>query len=391
MALRQKDKRGRSSERGVNHRNPFVFGDVVTGENFADRGKEIKELLSDLRGGQNILLFSPRRFGKTSLVKEVLARMDEREFLRIYVDLFPITSKTRFAEAYAAEVAKTAAGRLREMIGVIKEHIPGFRLVFGPEGVPGVEVEITKAQRDIDKILESLYDLPQRVAKKKGKRAVVVFDEFQEIVNLDGEDVQRGLRSKIQHHDRVAYVFMGSRRHLLDKIFSDKNRPLYRIGKPFHLQRIPPDEFGRFIAQRFESTMVKIDSEIVSRILQITESHPYYTQQLCHELWNLSASGGEVEDADVDLALREVLVSQNYAYTTIWDSLRGKQRPLLLAIAREGGEGVYSKDFVDRYDLGGASTVQKAIRHLVEKGLVERKDGDYVISDVFLKEWLKKA
>lgn len=386
----KRDKRLVSFLPGVAYRNPFVFGGVVTGDNFADRKKEIKELLSDLRGGTNLLLFSPRRYGKTSLIMEVLRRLDDREFMKVYVDLFPVTSIARLAEVYASAVTKATASKLEEVISMIKEHIPGFKFVVGPEGVPGVEIEITRARKDTEDMLDRLYDLPERVAKKRGKEAIVVFDEFQEITNLDGEQIERGLRSKIQHHEKVTYVFMGSRRHLLDKIFSDKNKPLYRIGKPFNLGKIPPEEFATFIIDRFQSSGVKIDQSTVEKVLEVTLSHPYYTQQLCHELWNMCHESGHAKDSDVELALKGLMTNQSYAYTTMWESVRGKQRSLLLAIAKEGGSGIYSKDFIDRNDLSGPSTVQKAVRYLEEKGLIDRQNGSYTISDVFFKEWLEQ-
>ncbi|HVP23173.1 MAG TPA: ATP-binding protein, partial [Conexivisphaerales archaeon] len=348
----------------MSHRNPFIFGDVVTGENFADREKEVKELLSDLRGGTNVLLFSPRRYGKTSLMMEVLRRLDDREFMKIYVDLFPVTSVARFAEVYASAVTKATGGKLEEAVGMIREHIPGFKLVVGPEGVPGVEVEIARTRKDIEEVLDGLYDLPERIAKKKGKEAIVVFDEFQEIANLDGEEIERGLRSRIQHHENAAYVFMGSRRHLLDRMFSDKNKPLYRIGKPFNLGRIPPEEFAAFITGRFVSSGVKVDKGTVEKVLGITGAHPYYTQQLCHELWSVCYEAGHAEGTDLELALKGLMSNQGYAYTTMWESVRGKQRSLLLAMAREGGSNIYSKEFIDRNDLSGPSTVQKAVRYL---------------------------
>lgn len=381
--------------------NPFSFGTVVAGKDFADREEEIRELLSDLQGGQNVLLFSPRRHGKTSLIMRVMERLDEREFLKVYVDLFPLTSKSEFAEAYASAIARAAhrGRRIEDVIRMMSDHIPGFKLVLKPEGVPsGVEVELTKTRKDIDKVLDSLYDLPLKVTKKEGKKMVVVFDEFQEIVNLDGQKIERSLRSKIQHHrGEVVYVFTGSRKHLLEEIFSNRDRALYRVGKPFHLGKIPTKEFALFITEKFRSTGIAIDQAIVTEILEITESHPYYTQQLCHEVWNACQGSGRVKNEDVETALKQVISNQNYAYSMLWESLKKTQRSLLIAIAKEqeqgqgAGEGVYSKEFIDAYGLAGPSSVQRAVASLEEKGIIDRQNGNLVVADVFLKKWLLRV
>jgi uncharacterized protein len=375
--------------------NPFVFGAVVSGKDFADRRVELRELLSDLEGGQNVLLFSPRRYGKTSLILEVLEKLDEKHFLKVYVDLFPLTSKSEFAEAYAGSIARAARKRgpsgFEEVVRMISEHIPGVKLVLKPGGTPlELDVEITRTRKDIDFVLESLFDLPLKVGKKDNKKMIVVFDEFQEIVNLDGKWLERVLRTKIQHHGgKVTYVFTGSRRHLLDEIFANKNRALYRVGKSFNLGKILPEEFASFIAERFRSTGMEIDDATVAKILEISESHPYYTQQLCHELWNISHDSGKIRDSDIDGAIKQVISNQNYAYSSLWDSLRKTQRSMLAALAvSRNDRRIYSKDFLDAHDLASASSVQRAISALEEKGIVDRQNGGVVISDVFLKRWL---
>jgi len=381
----------------VSKSNPFVFGSVVSGRDFADREEEIKQLLSDLEGTQNVLLFSPRRFGKTSLILEVLSRLDEHEFLKVYLDLFPLTSKVEFAEAYASAIAratqKKGTAGLQEAIRIIGEHIPGFKLVLRPNGSPvELDIELSRIKKDVDSILTNLFDLPLKVARKEKKKVIVVFDEFQEIANLDGKGVERSIRSKIQHHSsKVAYVFTGSKKHMLDEIFSDKSRALYRVAKSFNLNKIPPNEFAIFIRERFRSTGITIDDSIVTKILEISESHPYYTQQLCHEVWNLCRDSGKVKESDVETGVKQVISNQNYAYSTIWESLRKTQRSVLIALATldEGERSkIYSKDFLDSYDLPSASSVQRAAAALEEKGVIERQNGYFVISDIFLKKWL---
>lgn len=256
--------------------NPFVFGEVVKGENFADRTKEIEELVSDLRSSQNIVLFSPRQYGKTSLIMRVLEELKD-EVISVYCDLMKVTTKERFAEIYGSAIA-SVGGKL--------------------------ELGLGRQEKDIDAVLERLYDLPQRLAERKGKPVVVVFDEFQEVIALNGEAVLRTMRAKIQHHEDVAYVFIGSQKRLFLDIFANKNRAMYGIGKFLPLERIPEDEFCEFIIGKFKATRIKIREDQCRRIIEITQGHPAFTQQLCHTLWYITQKKTTVSLADIEEAER---------------------------------------------------------------------------------------
>lgn len=224
------------------------------------------------------------------------------------------------------------------------------------------------------------------------KKLVVVFDEFQEITKLDGQEIETNIRSKLQQHKNVSYVFMGSQRHLLNQMFNDKNRPLYRAGKPFNLSRLSEDEFSQFIKERFKADGINASKEVISQILALTQCHPYYTQQLCHEIWNqcISQEKKNVEESDIEQAKEQVLKNQNYAYTSMWDSTKGKQRALLHAMAISDEKNIFSTDFREKYRLGASSTVARAVEYLEKKGLIEKDSSDYVISDAFFQEWIKR-
>lgn len=376
--------------------NPFVFGTIVSDENFADRKNELKELTADLTGKTNLIIFSPRRYGKTSLMFKVMETLRKKGVICAYVDLYPATNKAKFANILATGIAKSKVGKLDEILQTIRDLIPPVKLTIRPEGTSefegGVELELSKGKEDIDANLTKLYDLPEKVAKKKNKKMVVVFDEFQEITKIDGKEIEANLRSKLQQHKNVSYVFMGSQRHLLDQMFNDKNRALYRSGKPFNLKRISEDEFSDFIKNRFKAGEVTISTKVITTILQLTQCHPYYTQQLCHEIWNLcmSKSSKNVKDDYVSEAIEQVMKNQNYAYTAMWDSTKGKQRALLMAMATSEEKEIFSSDFREDHSLGAPSTVARAAEYLEEKGLIEKDGKDYVVSDTFFQEWIKQ-
>jgi len=373
--------------------NPFVYGVVVGGEHFADREEELIQLVSDLESGQNVILYSPRRYGKTSLILRVLEELERRKVTGIYVDLFRATSKARFVQIYGSAIAKATSTRLDEMLRWLKEWIPRLvpKVVIKPEGAPDIEFDVSFSKADLDEILMELYEAPQRIAQRRGGRVVVAFDEFQEIRNLDSDAMERDMRSVFQHHNVVGYVFMGSRRHLLDEIFTRKDRPFYRIGKPFALGKIPREAFADFINRRFRETGVEVAEDSLKEILDTTQCHPYYTQQLCHEAWNIGRNTGSVGSTEVRAAISRVVSAQSHAYTTLWESLSQKQKAMMAAIVEQGGQRLFSWEFLQKYSLGPPATAQRVVQGLERKGVVERENGEWVCTDPFLVLWIRRA
>jgi AAA+ ATPase superfamily predicted ATPase len=374
-------------------KNPFIYGDIVKGEYFTNREEEVKELTIDLSSGQNILLFSPRRYGKTSLILKVLDKLKKEDMIPIYVDLFRITSIYTFIKIYTSAITTATSTKLEEAVQFLKTHFPSLvPKIIVRSGEPAeFEFDFEAAKKDLDKVLDDLYDLPQKMAVKRKKQIVVVFDEFQEIAELN-LPIERSLRAKIQHHDKVCYCFMGSKRHLLDELFLDKNKPLYRIAKSVPLGKIAPEKFQSFIYSRFKSVNMDIEDNLIDEILKITSHHPYYTQQLCHEIFNIclpKEGSHAITLKDIQAARNKCISAQSYAYSTIWDGLAGKQKDLVLALALNLEANVYSQEFLSKHKLGAPATMQTAVKALEKKGLLERSNGGYCISDVFFIEWIK--
>jgi len=374
--------------------NPFVYGDVVKGQYFTDREEELKELKLDLSSGQNVLIFSPRRYGKTSLIIKVLDELKREGFVTVYVDLFRVTSIQSFIKIYTSSITKASAAKLEEAVQFLKEHFPALipRIVIKGQEPAEFEFDFEAAKKDAERLLDDLYDFPQRVAVKRKKRLIVVFDEFQEISTLN-LPIERQLRAKIQHHDKVSYCFMGSKRHLMDELFQDKSKPLYKIAKAIPLGKIPPERFKTFIHSRFKSVDMRIESGLIDEILNVTACHPYYTQQLCHEIFNISFSKEEpavISQKDINSARDKCIQAQSYAYATIWDSLAAKQKSLVVALYKEPGANIYSQDFLSSHSLGTTASIQTAVNALEKKGVLDRENGSYFVSDAFFIDWLRQ-
>lgn len=369
-------------------KNPFKFGIIVRGEYFADREEELKTLVADIESGQNIIIYSPRRYGKTSLIKKVGERLS-RDIIFIYVDLYSATSLENFISLYSNALLQTA-GKAREAVAFVSDFLKKIFPVIkiSVEDVPKLEVGFSKRKDDTYKQFLELLDVPEKIAEKKGKRVVVVFDEFQEVSNLNGDQILRDMRSKIQGHEHTSYVFMGSKQHLFEDIFMNEDNPMFRIGKVFPLEKIGGEDFARFIVERFKVSGVECSRGIADEILKITGGHPAFTQQLAYETWNIASPRKKVKPQDVSDAAEVIIAFHELAFDNMYDSLTASQKKMLFAIASEGVSAPYTREFMERWDFSYPSVITKTLTMLQRRGIVDKSPRGYEIKDVFLKEWL---
>jgi uncharacterized protein len=379
----------------VTRRNPFRFGDVATGDHFTDRTSELKELVRDLRSGQSVLVISPRRFGKTSLITAVLERLRKQHILVAYLDLLRTTTRERFANQLASSLydgLTPAVERAVHRAGELFQSLPlRPKITLNQDGTPSFEFTAAPGTTDIDKTIERLLELPQQVASRRKRQAVLVLDEFQEIMTLDPELPAR-MRGIFQFQTDVAHVFLGSRQHLLRQVFTEANSPLYNSAKVFPLGPIARDAFSRFIVERFASTTIDISQDAVARLLDITGGHPHDTQKLAYFTWAIAEESEAVTTPDtVEYALAAAIATDTARYTELWDGLTTNQRRLLEATSQAApSDQVLSEEFRRRHQLGAYATVDRALDALVDRGLVQREGRAHVtVPDIFLRSWLR--
>lgn len=373
-------------------KNPFRYGEVVTGEDFADRETELENIIRDLKAGQTIFLISPRRYGKTSLIINALKRLQKDCFLTAYIDLFKVSSFKSLLELYTGIVSRAAETKIERFNRLVRDFFPNIRpkVVITPDGSPSIEIDYEVKERSASKLFDEVYEAPQRIAKKRNKNFIVVFDEFQEITNLNGEVIEKGMRACFQHHDHVSYLFAGSRRHIISDMVSNKRRAFYNMGKVMPLGKIPVEEFKSFLEDKFSRTGFSLENGVLDEILDVTENYPYNVQFLCHELWNNCLDSRRVAYEDITPTMNRILDGQSAVYVTIWNTLPLHQKRILIAIASSGGENIFSRDFIRDNDLGAASSVQTSINLLMKKEIIEKEGNIYYISDVFFKIWIRK-
>ena len=232
-------------------KNPFVYGETVSGEHFCNRVNEISELITDIKNGLNIIIFSPRRYGKTSLIRRVLEEVKAEGLLTFYVDLYPAINKQKFIEIYAKAISDGLPGKVSRIAKKLKEYLPRIipKVLVDGESMR-FEFEFDRTA-NISPHIDDLLEAVKKAADQHKQDAIIVFDEFQEITNFDDDEIERKMRSAFQTHRNVSYVFMGSKTHLMKNIFNNPNRPFYKSGRYFPLQKISAEELAVFAEKKF--------------------------------------------------------------------------------------------------------------------------------------------
>jgi hypothetical protein len=373
--------------------NPFRYGALALDEAFTNREREIQELSRDILNGQDVVVFAPRRYGKTSLVWRVVQELVKKRVLVAQVNLMTTPTKERLAEKLAETIHEDVASalfRARERLRIFADlRITPIVTVNPDTGTPSFSFDAGYAPQDVDATLERLLELPGQLAVERKRKVVLVFDEFQEVVDID-PDLPKLMRSVFQEQPEVAHVYLGSKRHMMERIFNDENEPFWRSARQMELGVIDPPRFEGYIASSFERTGKRIGSETVQAILETTGGHPYATQELCYFVWEETRPRRTAGAAELQAGLEGVLRAEHAHFELIWDQSSTAQRLLLQALAAQPGRPL-SGDYRRRHKLPGTSTVQRALETLRKDELVSRADGEYRIAEPFLAAWLRRA
>jgi hypothetical protein len=374
------------------HVNPFRFGALARDEAFTDREEEVAELLSDARNGQDVVIFAPRRFGKTSLVDRVQQRLVSGRVLAGQVNLMRTPTKEKLAEKLAAVVYEDIAGPLARAKDFGARLFRGLRITptmtVDPEtGSLSFSFWAGHRSEDVDATLERLFELIAQVAAERRRPALLILDEFQEVIGID-PGLPRLLRSVFQEQPEVAHFYLGSRRHMMQRIFNDANEPFWRSAKQLALGPIPAEPFAAFIARRFADTGRRIEPAVVDEILLITGGHPYATQEVAYFLWEQTSGRQAATRERLEAALGRVLRSEHTHFSLLWDRAAANQKLVLQALAREPGRPL-SEDYRRRHGLRSVSSTQKALEALARDELIDRDRGLARIAEPFLAEWIR--
>jgi len=376
--------------------NPFVYGEVVPDEAFVGREVELDRLIGDLAAGQKVFLISPRRYGKSSLVRQALQGLERRGALTAEVTVSSYSSYLAFLEGYARALAslETKWDRARIWLtGAIQSTRPELRYEPKDSGLGRVSVAfpLVRSDRDVNRLANEIFALPGQVAASRKRTVIVALDEFQAIEAFNGGSVEHGLRAAAQHQRQVGYVFAGSEPSLMEKMIGPR-RPFYKAGPVIRLEKIPADVFAAFLERRFTKSGIKPEPGLGTAIVDLAGNLPYDVQRLAHETWDdVRGVGGRRAGLEhLHATLSRLLSEQEIVFEAIWQRLTLAQRGVLRAVVLQGGRELLSADTRSRHRLGGPSSIQTSLAALMKQDLLLKEGPRYVVVDSLLREWVAR-
>jgi len=355
--------------------NPFKFGSVVEDTFFTNRKKEVEFVSKTLDSNNHLIIISPRRFGKTSLIRKVIAETDRKV---IYLDVQLTNSVNDFAAQLLKRIYRVWPGeKLRQLV----RH---FRIIPNISLNPlSNEVDISFQTKEAETpVLEDVFNLLDKIGSEKN-RPVVVLDEFQDIMKL-GTGMDKTLRAIMQQHQTVNYVMLGSQESLMREIFEDKKSPFYHFGILFPLEKIEKKHFEKYLSEKFADITDEAD-KIANDILDITEGHPYYTQQLAYYTWNLIDENSENQNIVIK-AVDEIIYLHDHDYERLWATFNQTDKQTITFMALRNDSKI--SPLSHQADIGPASTVYSSLKRLMITGCVIKTKNGYELDDPFFKRWI---
>ena len=369
--------------------NPFAYSNYVTGDSFCNREKEIVEMLKYAKGSQNVLLYSHRRQGKSSLIRQVFRQIKRKklEIGAMHVELYGTISEKDFITR-TFQCLNQLESNFEKLLQSVNRALKSIRLNLSidPE-TGGTTVSPSFEAVNEKNVLEELMNILSKYSQKN--RIVIAFDEFQEVANYTEEGFEKRLRSYIQQHQNISYIFSGSQQHLITEMFNSNNRAFYKLAESFPLGKIETKDYIPWIQNLFSRKEVHLPVQLVETIVETFENHPMYIQNFLFHLWEKTDKKRfspeiikEIENAIVE--------KRSLEYTVLWETLSINQKKTLKLILLNEGSNLYNADALRSVTLKSASLVTKALSSLIKKEIIE-KNGFYMIQDIVFKKWLQKT
>lgn len=373
LSLREKSQREKSQREKMN--NPFKFGSVVDGPYFTNRIDELAKIETILESTNHLIMISPRRFGKTSLIRKVVKGSDHKVIL---LDFQLINSVEDLASQYLKRVYRVFPAER------IKQFIRNFRIIPSLTLNPvsnEMEISFQSSTAGLP-LLEDVLNLTEQLSGPD-RRTLVIFDEFQDVMRL-GKGIDRKLRSIMQLHQNVNYVFLGSQESMMREIFEKKKSPFYHFGILFPLQKIDKENFRQFVLEGI--SMVTSDpGPVADEVLAFTDGHPHYTQQLAYATWNVLRMQQE-EGKPVKRAIFETIQIHDLDFERLWNTFNNTDKRTLTTLAQQAE--TLASPLSKAANLGPASTVFSSLKRLMKSGTVIKTERAYEIDDPFFKQWI---
>ncbi|WP_319526685.1 ATP-binding protein [uncultured Desulfosarcina sp.] len=369
-------------------KNPFTLKVVTEADHFCNRVKEIDQLVRHAKNATNVVLYSPRRYGKTSLVRQVQSRLKSEKFITVFIDLFGLSSVDNIADRIAKGLYSGIYPH-KPLMGKAADIIKTYRPNTSLTGDTSFGLSVEKSSQRLfgeDLLDETLTGVGHFLENTK-RQVNIVLDEFQEIVELKNSNIEGILRSHIQTHP-AAYFFVGSRRRVLLEMFNLKRRPFFQSALEFKLDVLPQDELVTFIVERFAVGKKTCEIPRAAEIAAITCNHPFYTQKLCYLIFEEAKS--RVLKADIQRVFQGLIEGETFYFEKCVQLLAPQQIAVLKAIAKEPTRSVLSAHYMQTHSLKSVGGVQGALKKLRSLDYIEQgKDSVWKVVDPIFSLWLE--
>lgn len=368
---------------------PFVYGISVSGENFTDRVKETQRLKINFENGQNVILISPRRMGKTSLVRRVQELVDTTIVQTVYIDIYDCRTEYDFYNKFATAIMKQTANKIDLALENIKQFLVRLtpKISFSPD--PNADYTLSLGITPKEYSPEEILQLPELLAQKIGKHIVICIDEFQQVGEWTNSlIIQKRMRGVWQHQQHVSYCLFGSKQHMMTNLFQNKRMPFYQFGEPNYLKPIPTEDWIPFIQNKFSERGLEIAEHYIVQICDTVQNQSSYVQQLA---WNVMLNTESVvSDEELNMGINDLLAQCTPLFIEQIGSLSAYQLNFLKAIIDGQHNQWTSQEVLSRYNLGTKSNVTKMQKILIERDFVEQRNDGLYMSDPMLQLWLKQ-
>lgn len=368
----------------------FVFGVSVSDYNFIGRKEEIRRLKMNFEEGINTILISPRRWGKTSLVRKVCEVVDRKKVIPVFVDIFKCKTEYEFYNALAEAVLKQTASKAELWMDNARDFIARLspKVSFSPE--PNSEFALSLGISPKTHAPEEILSLAEEIAQKKQKRIVVCIDEFQQIGEMaDSVSIQKRLRSVWQHQRLTSYCLFGSKKHTMMNVFQKRNMPLYQFGDFKFLDKIPTETWVEYIVQHFKDRQRTISTEQAAKICQLVDNYSSYVQQLSWLVFSLIDEGQVVTDEHLKQGVKDLLNSQEQLFMQQIEPLTAYQMNFLRCILSGHHDDFGETAVREEFQLGSVSNITRLKTALVDKDIVEMSGKRYYITDPVFALWFR--
>ena len=370
-------------------KNPFAYSNYVTGESFCNRKKELSELLRYIKESQNVLLYSHRRYGKSSLIRQVFREIKGRNLNvgTMHVELYGTISEKDFITK-SFQGLNQLESNFKKLLKSVSNALKSIKLNLSIDSATGgISVSPSFEAVDEKTVLEELMNILSKYSQKR--RLVIAFDEFQEVAGYTEEGFEKRLRSFIQQHSNICYIFSGSQQHLITEMFNSNKRAFYKLAESFPLEKIETKYYIPWVKNLFSQKNVHLPAEQIEEIVARFENHPMYIQNFLFHLWEEPGKKGFSPEI-INKVENTIIEKRSLEHTVLWETLTINQKKTLKLILLNNGYNLFNAGSLKSVNLKTGSLVTKALSSLKKKEIIV-KNGNYQIQDIVFKKWLQKT